>query len=468
MNKKNLTSYMNKISKKREFYLKLNKTYYKTLQKIIDQNITTNTSILEVGCGIGNIIGQLKAEYKVGIDISDKMIKIANSKFTDTKFIVGDIENYSFKEKFDYIIISDTLCYFYDVQKALNTIKQASNENTRIIITYTNFTWNPILKVAELLKLKMPQPKLNWLGKNEINNLLKLENYDIITSKNYTLIPIFIPLISWFFNSIIIRLPFLKHFSLFTVTIARINHLPKDYSVSIIIPVRNESGNIENALNRIPKFGSKMEVIFIEGGSTDDTFDQIKKTSLKKYPNFDIQYSKQTGKGKGDAVRLGYEIASNEILFILDGDLTVPPEELPKFYNAIKYSKAEFVNGTRLVYPLEKESMRFLNILGNKFFSLIFSWILEQPLKDTLCGTKVLSKSNWEKIKSTRSYFGDFDPFGDFDLLFGASKHNLKIIDVPIRYKARSYGQTNISRFHHGWILLKMTIFALMKLKFRK
>jgi glycosyltransferase involved in cell wall biosynthesis len=211
--------------------------------------------------------------------------------------------------------------------------------------------------------------------------------------------------------------------------------------------------------------GAGTELIFVEGGSTDDTYDVIEK-AIKNNSHRGTKLSRQTGKGKGDAVRLGFNNASGDILMILDADLTVPPEDLPRFYEALFKGKAEFVNGVRLVYPMEKEAMRFFNLLGNKFFSLFFSWLLGQPIKDTLCGTKVLWKKDYERIAANRSYFGDFDPFGDFDLLFGAAKLNLKIIEIPIRYRERTYGTTNISRWRHGWLLLRMVFFALRRIKF--
>ena len=115
---------------------------------------------------------------------------------------------------------------------------------------------------------------------------------------------------------------------------------------------------------------------------------------------------------------------------------------------------------------MEEKAMRFLNLLGNKFFSLMFSWLLDQRFKDTLCGTKVLFKSDYEQLKKGRKFFGEFDPFGDFDLIFGASKLNLKLVEIPIRYKERTYGMTNIRRFRHGLLLFKMCFFAFKKIKF--
>ena len=235
----------------------------------------------------------------------------------------------------------------------------------------------------------------------------------------------------------------------------------------MIVPARNEAGTIEKIVQQIPELGAFTEIIFVEGHSNDNTLAEIKRVVEKYKGKKGLKYSVQPGKGKGDAVRLGFEMAEGDILAIYDADMTVPAKDLEKFYNAIADGKGEFINGSRLVYSLEDESMRSLNYLVNKIFSYLFSWILGQPIKDTLCGTKVLWKKDYQDIKANRKYFGDFDPFGDFDLLFGAAKLNLKIVEVPIRYKAREYGKTNISRFKHGWLLLKMTFFAMKKIKFK-
>ena len=235
--------------------------------------------------------------------------------------------------------------------------------------------------------------------------------------------------------------------------------------VTVVIPARNEAGNIEAAVLRTPVMGASTELIFVEGHSKDNTWAEIQRVAIK-YPERNIKIMQQTGKGKGDAVRLGFAAATGDILMILDADLTMPPEELPKFYDVLASGRAEFANGCRLVYPMDKEAMQFLNLCANKAFGLIFSWLLGQPVKDTLCGTKVVSRAHYGRIAASRGYFGDFDPFGDFDLLFGAAKLNLKIADVPIRYKERTYGSTNIQRWKHGWLLLRMVIFAARKLKF--
>jgi glycosyltransferase involved in cell wall biosynthesis len=239
----------------------------------------------------------------------------------------------------------------------------------------------------------------------------------------------------------------------------------REPTVSVVIPARNEAGNIPRLLSDVPDMGAGTELIFVEGHSSDGTYEAIEREILK-HPHRRARLFRQTGRGKGDAVRLGFSEANGDVLMILDADLTVPPDDLPRFYDALRAGKGEFLNGVRLVYPMERQAMRFFNLIGNKFFSLAFSWLLGQPLKDTLCGTKVLWKADYRRIAANRAYFGNFDPFGDFDLLFGAARLSLKIVDIPVRYRERTYGETNIQRWRHGWLLLKMVIFAARRIKF--
>jgi glycosyltransferase involved in cell wall biosynthesis len=303
----------------------------------------------------------------------------------------------------------------------------------------------------------------------DVTGLLALTNFEVIRHREEVLLPLPLSLISNFANRCLVKLWPFNVASLTHVLVARpvrsdlsSQKLPR---VSVVVPARNEAGNIANIFARVPEMGSGTEMIFVEGGSTDETYEVIERF-IAEHPERRCKLLRQSGKGKGDAVRLGFQHATGEVLMILDSDLTVPPEDLPIFLEVLTSGKADFANGTRLVYPMEKEAMRFFNLIGNKFFSLAFSWLLGQPLKDTLCGTKVVWKTDYEAIAANRSYFGDFDPFGDFDLLFGAAKLNLKILDVPIRYRDRTYGATNIQRWTHGWLLLRMVVFAARKIKF--
>lgn len=465
-----LIRYGDELASSRDDFIQKNLYYYQDLLSFLSYNIPEQSTVLEIGCGTGYLLNALNPRKGVGIDLSQKMIELARAKYPHLHFYQMDAEDIQLQEAFDVIIISDTLGYFEDIQKVFSEVKKVATPDTRIILTYHSFLWQPVLKLAEYFRLKMPQQRLNWLNDQDVANLLRLENYEIIKKGRRFLCPKHVPGLSQLCNKYIANLPLVNALCITGYTIARIGHeAPFDnklYSVSVIIPARNEKGNIENAVKRIPKMGKNVEIIFVEGHSTDGTLDEIKRVCESYRDHVDMHYAVQDGRGKGDAVRKGFTMATGDILMILDADLTMPPEELPKFYNAIATGKGEFINGCRLVYPMENEAMRFLNMLGNKFFSTMFSFLLGQRLKDTLCGTKVISRENYAKLARNRDYFGEFDPFGDFDLIFGASKLNLQIVELPIRYRSREYGKTNISRFAHGWLLLKMVLFAMHKIKF--
>ncbi|MCX6790657.1 MAG: glycosyltransferase family 2 protein, partial [Candidatus Gribaldobacteria bacterium] len=378
-------------------------------------------------------------------------------------------ETHLLEVQFDYLVFNNQVGFLKDIQTTFEEIKKQAYLNSRLVIVCQNSFWKPAIKLAEFLGFKGKSLEQTWLGFNDLQNFLGLAGFEVIKRGEGILCPFYFPLVSGLLNRFLVHLPLLRRLGLAQVIVARpqglTNQEDKQSMASIIIPARNEQGNIEVAVQRLLNFPAPFEIIFVEGHSKDDTLQEIKRVQ-KKYPKVVIKVLGQDGVGKGDAVRKGFEYAMGEVLMILDADLTMPPEELPKFYWALVNNKADFINGSRLVYPLQKHSMQFLNVLGNKFFGAMFSWLLGQKIKDTLCGTKVLWKKDYEAIKKGRTFFGDFDPFGDFDLLFGASKLNLKIIDLPIRYQERTYGQTNIQRFKHGWLLLKMVLFAMRKIKF--
>lgn len=469
MNKELITKHFDQAAAQRDKWKNKNKYYHKEIKSLLKFLIPENCRVLEVGCSTGDVLADLNPVHGVGLDISSKTIDIARNKYPKLSFLVADAEHFEIDEKFDYIILTDVVGFFKDVQSSFEQLQKVSHSRTKIIITYHNYLWEPVIVAAEKLALKMNNPVQNWLSKIDLSNFLYLSNFEVVKTGERLLFPKYIPLMSPFLNHILAKLPLFRKLCLVNFLVARpmpmVHPLPVEPSVSVVIPARNEKGNIEAAVQRLPKLGSHTEIIFVEGHSSDDTFLEIERVK-SAYPSLDIKSMIQDGKGKGDAVRKGFDAATGDILMILDADLTVEPEELPKFYKAIASGAGEFINGSRLVYQLEDQSMRLLNIFGNKFFSMMFSWLLDQRLKDTLCGTKVIWKDDYQKVKIGRKFFGEFDPFGDYDLLFGASKLNLKIIDLPIRYQARTYGTTNISRFSHGWLLLKMCFFAMKKIKF--
>jgi ubiquinone/menaquinone biosynthesis C-methylase UbiE len=461
-----LSRHYDSLASSRDDFRRKNPYYYDLLDKQYRYFVPEGKKVLEIGCGTGDLLAALKPSYGIGVDISPKMIEISQKKYPTMQFYAGSIQDITVEDKFDYIILSGLLGELEDVQVFLGSLKRFCTPDTRIVIEYYSYLWQSLLKIGEALGRKIPQQEQNWLTYNDINNFLNLAGYESIKKERSTLLPFNIWGISFLFNKYLAKLPLLNALTLNHFIVARplFDHTKK-YSVTILVPCRNEKGNIEQAISRTPLFGTQQEFIFVEGHSQDGTYEEVERV-IKAYPHKDIKLFKQQGKGKGDAVRFGFAKAQGEVLMILDADLTVAPEELPKFYEAIASGQGEFINGCRLVYPMEDEAMRFLNLVANKFFGLFFSWLLGQRFKDTLCGTKVMFKHHYEELVANRHYFGDFDPFGDFDLIFGAVKLNLKVLELPIRYKSRTYGTTQIQRFRHGLLLLKMCGFAMKKIKF--
>jgi hypothetical protein len=429
--------------------------------------------VLEFGSGRGFLLAGLNPGQGLGIDLCSGMVDLAQLTYTQSKtlqFQVGDIQSTIITEKYDHIICNHLTEYLTDIQIALQNLHSAAHPRTRLHITTVNSIWDFPIRLAMKLRAVSPRPAVNWLSHGDLVNLLELSGWEVIRSETLQLFPFEIPLISTLINGIIARLPIIRNLGSTLALTARPKRkieLTDPISCSVIVPARNESGNIRAALDRIPVLGNRTEIIFVEGNSKDDTWEVIQReVAAYKGPHL-VKAMKQPGKGKWDAVFTGFSVATGQVLVIQDADLTAPPEDLPKFFDAVIAGDTEFANGSRLVYPMEKQAMRFLNYLGNKFFASALSFILGQTVKDSLCGTKMMLKSDYERLLIRIAPFGDFDPFGDFNLLFGSSLLNLKIRDIPIRYKDRTYGETNISRFRHGFILLKMTWFGLINLKLR-
>jgi GT2 family glycosyltransferase len=369
----------------------------------------------------------------------------------------------------EYVLLNGNLHFERDVHSYLAQLRGRVSNDARLIVVYYSALWRPVLQVATRLGFRTKTPEVNWLAPNDVDNFLALTGWESIRRESKVLVPVMVPVISELINRYLAPLPVVRQFCMLNVQLARPR--PKSIhgarsSVSVVIPARNEAGNIEAIVQRLPRMSEEDELIFVEGGSTDQTWEVIKDVQRRYSGERRVLIAQQDGKGKGDAVRKGFAMSSGEILMILDADMTVPPEELPKFFAAIKDGTAEFVNGSRLVYPMEREAMRFLNMMANKFFAVAFTFLLGQRLKDTLCGTKVISRANYLRIVRNRGHFGDFDPFGDFDLLFGAARMGLKIVELPIAYRERTYGTTNISRWKHGALLLAMLLIAAKRLKF--
>ncbi|MGI9149873.1 MAG: glycosyltransferase [Chloroflexota bacterium] len=449
----------------------LSGAYHARLTKVFRSLVASNQRVLEIGCGQGDLLAALRPSFGLGIDFSGAMLRRAARRHPRLSFAQADAHALDLGDAnpFDVVVLSDVVNDLWDVELAFGQLKRVTRPGSRMILNFHSRLWELPLDVTRALGLGKPLLEQNWLTVEDVDNLLGLADFEVTRRWDEILLPARAGGIEELANQYLARLWPLDIAALTHFVVARPAPRPDDSLaeplVSVIVPARNESGNITAILDRTPHMGRGTELVFVEGHSTDATYETIQR-EIARRPQAQCRLLRQTGKGKGDAVRLGIAHARGEVLMILDADLTVAPEDLPRFLNALQSGKGEFINGVRLVYPMQKQAMRFFNLLGNKFFSLAFSWLLGQTIKDTLCGTKVLSAANYQRIAAERAYFGDFDPFGDFDLLFGAARLNLKIVDLPIRYRERTYGTTNIQRWRHGWLLLRMVLFAARRIKF--
>ncbi|HEX5247514.1 MAG TPA: glycosyltransferase [Gaiellaceae bacterium] len=443
-----------------------NSTYHQLLAQIAQFFVLPGASVLEIGSGSGDLLAAVRPARSVGVDLSDGMVRLAREAHPGIEFAVSAGEHLDLgDETFDYIVLSDLVPYVHDLLVLFERVAAHAHDGTRVIISSYNSLWRPVFAVAEWLHLKPAKPLKNWVSPEDVTNVLELAGLEQVVLSRRILMPKAVPLISGFLNGVMANLWPFNHLCVTWWIVARpALRDTESLTVSVVCACRNEQGHIAELVERLPDIGLDTELIFVEGNSTDDTRGEIER-QIALHPGRDIRLLIQQGVGKGDAVRTGFAAARNDVLMILDGDLSVRPEDLPKFYNAISAGSGELINGSRLVYDMEPGAMRFLNMLGNKMFSRAFKAITGQHVKDTLCGTKVLLRRDYDRIAAGRPYFGEFDPFGDFDLLFGGARLGLKIIDLPVRYQARTYGQTNISRWSHGLLLLRMTLFALWKFR---
>jgi len=447
--------------------------FHAQILRKLKHHIRPGAKVLEWGCGRGEVLKGLEPSRGLGLDISPNMLSQALEKNPGSglEYREADLQETRIEEEFDAIVLDYLSGYLPDIQKSFENLRPSCHPRTRIYLTSLNYLWKPLFVLAQRIGLILPQPASNWLTTNDLVNLLELSGFEVVTKSTAQLFPFKIPVLDGFFNRFLVKLPFFRHLGASLFIVARPSKPPRiesEISCSVILPARNESGHIKPALERIPVLGRKTELIIVEGNSTDDTWEVIRREVAAYQGPLEVRYMKQPGKGKWDAVYAGFAEAKGDVLVIQDGDLTAPPEDLPKFYEAIAGGRAEFANGSRLVYPMESEAMKLLNFFGNKFFALALSFVIDQPIKDSLCGTKMMLRSDYLRLLERIKEFGDFDPYGDFNLIFGSALLDLTIRDIPVRYKDRLYGDTNISRFSGAALLLRMTWFGLRKLRFHR
>lgn len=467
----NLRNFYNQTAGKRKKYYNRNRFYHRSILKYFRMCIPEGSTVLELGCATGDLIGNLKPSKGIGVDISDSMIAIAREKYPSVAFVCNNAENFETDQVFDYIIFSGIVGSIENIQVLLEKAQKWTTTDTRVFVDFYNPLWYPLIKMGEKIGLKMPELTRNWLSVDDIQNFLDISGYQVIKRKFLMFFPKYIPVITYILNKYIGNLPGVRRFSLNNIVIARPAvplPNPETKKCSVVITCRDEEGNIEGLVTRMPKMGSKTEIIFVEGHSKDNTVARIQEM-IRKYPEKDIKMLTQKGIGQGDAFRYGFDEAKGDFVIWLEADLTTPPEEAIHFWNAFIQNHGEYVNGSRFIYKMERSAMPLFNFLGNRFFGILFTALLKQRFTDTLCGFKAISKKNYLKIRKQIEYFGDFDPFGDFELIFGAIKNNLKVTEIPVHYQPRQYGQSKaygqsfFSFMKHAMLLLRMSIIAFKK-----
>lgn len=453
-------------AQKREKWIKNNTYFYNCIKRVLRFIIEPERRVLDVRCQTGFLLDAVNPSEGIGIEVSQEMVDIARQRYPRFEFLTADPEDLTLNKRFDYMLfdnVSDTV----DVLRAFQRLTDLCEPHTRLVIYTYNYLWQPIVKLAEHLRLKMPMPEQNWLTETDLRGLLLLSGFEWLRVYRVVIFPKWIPLLSGFLNRFVARLPLLNKLCMTNVVVARPapQHLdPGSVSVSVVVPCKNERENIESAVERIPDMGKHTEIIFCDDKSTDGTSDEVRRMQ-RKFPGRDIKLVDGPGICKSENVWTGFENAKGDVLMILDADLAVMPEELPNFFQAIIEGRGEFVNGSRMVYPMQKMAMKFANVLGNKIFSLVFSYLLDQRIKDTLCGTKALWRSDWKRMKPMLDSWGT-DRWGDYKLLFSAAKLHLRIIDLPVHYQERVYGATKMVRvFRNGLTMLRMCMVAFIKLK---
>jgi len=447
---------------RRQEFIDRNRYYYDQIVKLLQFIIHPDSSVLHVGCQTGELLHRLRPSRGVGIDISDELISIAQNQHAHLEFVSQEMPEVSSSGVFDYVLISN-IGEVIDFRDQFVQLKKIGDSRTRYVIYKYNHLWEPVVYLAEKLGIKYPLSQQNWLAHDDVDNLLNLAGYEIVKTYRTLLFPKYIPVLSWIFNGFIQSIPLIRRLCFIEVIVAKIADNPRieaDASVSIIIPCKDEEGNIEPAISRIPEIGSHTEILFCDDKSDDNTVSEVQRMQ-KQFPDRDIKLVHGPGICKADNVWSGFEAATGDVLIILDGDLTVMPEELPHMVDVLTNGTAEFVNGSRMIYPMEPDAMRMLNQFGNKAFSLAFTFILGQKIKDTLCGTKIFWREDWNSIKELIPNWGPKDRWGDFDLIFGAAMLHLKITEFPVHYQDRIEGVTKMTRrFFNAWNMFKKCLYA--------
>ena len=424
---------------------------------------------LEIGCGLGQNLAALLPTEGVGIDLSPKMIEAARRRYPKSKYGHLDFRCMEASDceqldgTFDTILLANSITELPDVAQFLSAVRKLCTPNTRLVHITFNYRWEPILRLGGAINICQKHPSQNWLSRNDFESFAKLQDYRLIKEGFDGMLPVgdhpVLRDMADGFNSVASVVPWVREFAMLHYGIYRPllqERQGTDPSVSVVVPCKDEQGNIASLFKRIPEMGAGTEIIFVDDRSTDSTAALIRE-HIENNPQRNVKFVSGPGQGKGAACRAGFAHATGDILMILDADMTTMPEALPEFFEAIRTDKGEFINGSRLVYPIEENAIKPLNIIGNKGFALLFSYLLSQKVKDTLCGTKAIWRRDYEKILESRYHFGETDVRGDYDWIFGANRHNLEITELPVHYVERKADATKMNkRMRNRTIMLRM------------
>lgn len=465
MFKEEAKDYFDRLAREYPEWKRRNLYYYSKLTQFYRKVIPPGKDVLDIGCRDGELLKAVEPLTGVGIDVSEGMIEIARRNCSHLRFFPMKSESIELEGKFDYIIMSNVIGYISDLWLLFEQIKPLTKFNTEIVISSSNPLMEPLLKLGERLGMKSSEGPVNRFYMEDIMNLLRLNDFGIVDWGHELSLPRRIPLVSEMVNRYASKVRFLRNFSFLQYIIARPGRTmarAESLSCSVVIPCHNEKENIRECVGRVPLLGKATEIVIVDDGSTDSTADEVKKF-IGKNPDKNLKLiSHFPNRGKGFAVREGFKAASGDILMILDADMAVSPEELTRFFKPIVEGKAEAVNGTRMVYMMEKQAMPYLHLFGNKIFSIIFTWLMGQRITDTLCGTKAIFRKDFRRMEIGRC------PWGDFDILLGIAKLRLKMVEMPVHYKARRAGKSKMKTFRHGLLLIETCLYGFKELKLKK
>jgi len=379
-----------------------------------------------------------------------------------------DPKNSETNNKWKTVILTFPLNNFVNLVGFFDKLDSSLNEEAKVIVSYYSKIWKPFFFIFSLFGLIRNYKNSLFFSKDTLEIFLRTGNFEISKKIPNYFIPFNIPIINKFLSILINFLPFLDNLSVTKVFYLRKKNYKKrqNKKISLIIPCKNEQGNILNIVTDAKKeLIIPYEIIFVDDKSSDNTF-QIIIDCKKKFSDVDIQVTKGPGKGKSLAVNEGIKIATGYYSIIFDADMTVNMKDINVFYNAISNGNADIINGSRLVYKPYTGAMRYLNFLGNKFFSKLSSFITGELITDTLCGSKCFITKDFKIFNEFKDNNNINDIWGDFNILYSSNFYGLKCIDLPVRYYERVEGETKMKkRFYFFLNMLSTSIKAMNRFK---